>query len=444
MHAAKTACAALLGLFASLGLPALAAANPLDAFGLGARSIAMGGAVTSLVDDVSANYYNPAGLARSERLQLEFGYIYADPTLTINGGDLNVDASRGFQGGVLMPGRLLDRRVAVSLGLHLPDERVARLRALPQSQPRFTLYDNRPQRLTISASGAVEIVEGLTLGAGLTFLANTVGTLSLGGQLDIAQVEQTTLLSSLDVDLAAIRYLTAGVLWEAGEHLRLGVTFRDEFKLRLDLGVEVIGDLAFNGNVVQEDVTFKVMTYNVNLFSPRQVAFGVGWEEERWQASLDVTWVQWSRFPPPASRIEVTLDERLASIAALPPFEVPLSPAFHDILVLRAGGELQLYRGPVLEVLSRAGYVWEPSPAPEQPGITNYVDLDKHAVSLGLGLTLEEWIDLFPGPVGLDLTGQLIHLRPRAYLKDDPADPVGDFEARGHIWSGSLMTRFHF
>lgn len=441
----RRACACLGACALALLLAAApAAANPLDAFGFGARSVAMGGAVTSLADDFSANYYNPAGLARGRRLRLEFGYIYADPALTLNDADLNVDASRAFQGGVVMPGEVLGRRLAVSLGLHLPDERVARLRALPQGQPRFALFDNRPQRLTISASAAVEIVEGLTFGAGLTFLANTIGTLSLGGQLDISQIEQTTLLSELDVSLAAIRYLTAGVQWAAGEHLRLGLTYRDEFKLRLDLGVQVVGDLYFNGNPFLEDATFTVTTYNVNLFSPRQVAFGLGWEEERWQVGLDLTWVQWSRLPPEASRIEIQLDERLSALASLPPFETPLDPGFKDILIVRVGGELQLLRTEHVQLLGRAGYVWEPTPAPDQPGVTNYVDMDKHAASLGLGVTFEGVTSIFPGPIGLDLTGQALYLRPRTYLKDDPADPIGDYQARGQVLSASLMSRFLF
>ena len=57
-----------------------AQANPLDAFGFGARSVAMGGAVTAQVSDVSANYYNPSGLTDAHRLRLDLGYALVSPT----------------------------------------------------------------------------------------------------------------------------------------------------------------------------------------------------------------------------------------------------------------------------------------------------------------------------------------------------------------------------
>ena len=63
MHAITSAALISVGTF--LGLTSSAAAQPIDTFGMGSRSIAMGGAVTADVEDFTANYYNPAGLARA-------------------------------------------------------------------------------------------------------------------------------------------------------------------------------------------------------------------------------------------------------------------------------------------------------------------------------------------------------------------------------------------
>ena len=52
-----------------------ARANPLDTFGLGSREAAMGGAAAADVSDFSANYYNPAGLARARGLEIAIGYF---------------------------------------------------------------------------------------------------------------------------------------------------------------------------------------------------------------------------------------------------------------------------------------------------------------------------------------------------------------------------------
>jgi len=43
--------------------------------GVGARSVAMGGAFTGLADDAAALYYNPAGIARQEKDQFMAGYL---------------------------------------------------------------------------------------------------------------------------------------------------------------------------------------------------------------------------------------------------------------------------------------------------------------------------------------------------------------------------------
>ena len=148
-------------------------ASPLDAFGFGGRIPGLAGAGTAIADDFSANYYNPAGLASNPGLRLDLGYGFTQPRLRLNGADLGVDPHRGLHGGVLLCAPLLEHRFAASVGIFLPDGLVSRVRALPEAQPRFVMYDNRFQRLVITTSLSVEIVPDLFLGAGLTFLANT-------------------------------------------------------------------------------------------------------------------------------------------------------------------------------------------------------------------------------------------------------------------------------
>ncbi len=426
-------------------LAAPAAANPLDAFGFGARSIALGGAVTASVDDFSANYYNPAALASFDDLRMELGYLAVQPTLTLNDGDLDVDAPRGFQGGLSLPGRLFGHRVGVSLGLYLPDERITRVRALPQAQPRFELFDNRPQRIVITSGFAFEIVEDVYVGAALTYLSNTGGVLDIQGTVHLTDAERTKLTSAVDVDLAAIRYPSAGVLWAPERGLQLGATFRDEFSLALDLDVRVTGQVVSGANetVVVPDGKFILSSINHNLFSPRQVVAGAAWRARDWLVGLDVAWLQWSRFPSPTARvgIELALDPFKFDVPTPDP---PEDPDFHDIVVPRVGAEYRVIDGPRFGLTARAGYFYEPSPAPDQPGRTNYVDSDKHGASAGVGLRFSEWTEVFPKPILLDLAAQGVFLHSRRYVKDDPADPIGDYVAEGHTVGAAATLSFLF
>lgn len=442
MSRGRAAGALVLGL-AWVGSATGARANPLDAFGFGARGIAMGGAVTATARDVSANYYNPGGLAAADHLHIDLGYVYTQPQAELNGRDVGVDRASGFQGGFLLPGVLFDHRVAFSLGLYLPDDRITRLRALRQSQPRFELYDNRPQRLVITSSASVEIVEGLTVGAGVTYLSNTEGKLDVEGVVHLTDVERTRLTSAVDVNLRAVRYPSFGIMWRPGRHWRFGLAEREDFSLALDLDVDVHGRIVAGPTetTVVEAGRFFLTSINDNLFSPRQVVGGVAYEDDAFTAALDVAWLQWSGFPSSTATIDLSLDLKPIEFT-IPIPDKPLDPDFHDIVVPRLGLEYRPVRSESLEVAVRLGGFFEPSPAPDQAGATNYVDCDKLGLGTGVGLRLGPLHPargaLWPGPVTLDLAGQYIHLRERSYRKADPADGVGDYVAGGRVLGTAL------
>lgn len=426
-------------------LPASALANPLDELGFGAKAIALGGAATTFADDFSATYYNPAGLASSDALRLELGYAYNRPSLRLNDEDLGVDLTRGLQGGLVIPGRIFERRIAFGLGLFLPDERISRIRALPQGQPRFVLYDNRPQRLVISIAAGFEILEGLYVGAGMTFLSNTEGVLDIKGIVSASDVERTTLFSAVDVRLTAVRYVNAGILYQLGDNWRFGLSFRDEFSLELDLDVRVSGDVTLSAEdlVLVEDGLFALKALNHNLFSPRQLILGVGYRGDGWSVSFDLGWLQWSRFPPPTSTIEIELDLGALEFE-LPESDKPVDPNFSDIFVPRVGGEYQVFDSPYVDLVVRAGYFYQPSPAPAQSGLTNYVDSDRHGLCGGLGASFKVFESVLPRPIEIDLAGLFIVLEQRTYDKSDAADPVGDYVASGNYVGAAVTTRLKF
>ena len=53
---------------------------------------------------------------------------------------------------------------------------------------------------------------------------------------------------------------------------------------------------------------------------------------------------------------------------------------------------------------SGGGYGFVPTPVPDQTGITNYMDSDRHVVSAGVGLRY--FPRSAPGPINIDLGGQ--------------------------------------
>lgn len=433
-------------LVASAGV---AAANPLDSFGLGARAAGMASAAAAVATDFSANYYNPAGLARGRELRISIGYLWAEPQLSMNGRDNDVDPAHGVVFGAAAPGRAFGVPFAFGIGLYLPDDRVSRVRSLTQRTPRWELYDNRTQRLFLAANVAVEPLAGLSIGGGLSFMSATKGTLGIRGFVTYPDPALSELRHRVDADLEAVRYPQAGIRWAPLDWLEVGLVYRGQFQLDLKLDAVLDGDLiAFDAFTIA-GARVALESASVNAFLPQQVVLGVALRPRHdLLVAADLTWVDWSAYESPVSRVRYVLDipipEELqgsVTIPSAPPGTDPLPPRFRDRLVPRLGGEWRHALSPAFVLAARAGWAFEASPVPTQHGETNFVDADRHVLSVGLGLSMDVLPAILPKPLELDLHGQLFLFSERLVRKTDPADPVGDYRADGTITAaGATLT----
>ncbi|MFO0647033.1 MAG: outer membrane protein transport protein [Polyangiales bacterium] len=441
--------------FALALAPSLARANPLDMYGLGARSASLAGAVSADVHDTSATYYNPAGLARLRGLRVELGYFHAQPYLSMNGRDSGVPASHGLVAGIASPGRIFGLPFAVGIGLHLPDDRLSQVQAIPQWQPRWELYGVRLQRLYIAAMLAVSPVRWLRLGGGVAFMAATRGSVDISGVISVTNQAETSLAHTVDVDLSAVRYAQFGAQVDLGRGVTAAFSWRQRFALDLSI------DLALQGRIVAGPVdnpgsivvpgTYRLSSHTVAAYQPEQWVLGGAWViNPRWRVMLDLTWARWSSYENPTSSLQTSLELRLPPelagalrVPSIPP-SAPREPArFHDTLITRVGAE---FTAPIgrHSVAVRAGYAWDPSPVPEQPGVTNFVDSDRHIFTLGGGLALRRLGAVFPGTLSLDVYAAAQVLPSRAFAKASPVDLVGDFTAGGAVLSAGATLGAEF
>lgn len=431
----------------AIAVPAHARANPVDAFGFGARSPAMASAVTAGADDGSANYYNPAILATFPDVRVDVGYQLALPRLSINDQDLGVDTVRGFALSLNVPGRVGNTRVAFGGALFVPDQRLSRIRTLNSQQPRFQLFDNRPQRLFLAANLAVQLTDRLHVGGGVAYMSSTRGGVVLVGRVGFPDAEDSELDLAIDVDLETVRYGQAGVLWRHNDWLDIGVTLRTGFKVTLSQSFLVTGEVGpAGGEPVVEDGFLSLSTNAEDLFQPTQVAIGFRAQlTSRFELDFDATYQRWSTFTNPAADIDLALDvgdfNDLVDIPPAPPLP---DPHFADVLVPRVGFELLAADSFDRDVVVRGGYVYEPSPAPEQIGETNFVDNDKHTLSAGAGVTLRTLGSVFTRPVSFDAYLAATFLEPRSNGKLSPIDPVGDYRSTGRVWQAGVGSRWRF
>ncbi len=429
-----------LGL-ALVAAPCLARANPLDMYGFTSRSAALAGAVTGDVADPSANHYNPAGLARMRGFRLDAGYLHAAPSLRLNGADTAVDPSRGAIAALGAPGRLFGVRFAFGLAVHLPDDRLSQVRALPQQQPRWELYGVRLQRLFVAANLAVAITPWLRVGGGLAFMASTRGGIEIEGRIAALNPNTSQLTHTVDADLTSVRYLLLGAQADIGRRVNVGVSFRDEFRLDTQLDANLQGQIVVgpieNPRSLAIPGAYNLRSRTLTAFQPRQLNVGAAWRPtDRLRLGLDLAWVQWSRYENPTASLDVSLD--LVIPPSLPGISQPTVPRpaqrepmrFSDTLTVRVGGEYTVPLGRHSLDL-RAGYYWDPSPVPAQPGVTNFVDNDRHVASLGAGFTWRDPARWLAGAIHFDVHAAMQFVPSRDYAKADPNDAVGDYRAGG-------------
>ncbi|HEX8793357.1 MAG TPA: outer membrane protein transport protein [Polyangiaceae bacterium] len=433
-----------------------AAANPLDPFGFGSRETAMGGAVSADVSDFSASYYNPAGLAKAHGFELSIGYFRADHFLYMNGKDNGVDPVKGMVGGAVVPGKIFDFPFAIGVGFHVPDDRLTRVRALPQAQPRWEMYDNRNQRLWFGVDAAISPLPWLQLGGGVTFMAATIATLDISGDVDILNPYQSSLRHQVNADLTLVAYPDFGARIELSKAIAMALVYRGQFKLDLNVNANVdagaaVGPASSSG--AGSDLTrlrIALATDTIDSFLPQQVVLGWSWKlSDDLKTNLDVTWVNWSAYIPPVTKLQTNLNippPKGGWPAGIkpptPPAPVSIIPIqIEDRIVPHLGAEWRAIARSTWQGFLRGGYEYDKSPIGAQTGATNYVDRDRHAFSAGVGLRLLHPATVLPGDVRFDVHGQLSVLPTGTTVKQDPSDLIGSYTAGGHIWNvGATAT----
>jgi long-chain fatty acid transport protein len=446
--------ALVVALGGALASPRVARANPLDTFGFGSRQTAMGGAVAADVSNFAATYYDPAGLALARGLELAVGYFDAEHSLSMNGKSSGVEPVRGLVGGAVVPGRLGGIPFAFGLGFHLPDARLALVRALPQDQPRWELYDTRNQRMWFGVDAAIAVAPWLQIGGGATYMASTTATLDVGGHVDLSRSQDSSLRDAVDANLAAVVYPDFGVRLDLSRSASLALVYRGQFALDLDVAARFRAGLGFGHTGDLTTLALALQAHTVDAFLPQQAVLGASWRPlgDDLHANADLTWVNWSAYVPPVARIATALDVPPPAGGWPPGIAPPKVPAplvvqpieLHDRVVPHVGVEWRAIARTTWQGLLRGGYEFAKSPIGPQSGATNYVDRDRHSVSAGIGLRLAAPSSVLAGDVTLDAHAQLSVLPTSTTTKTSPADLVGDFTAGGHIWNVGASAGVQF
>lgn len=426
-----------------LATPSLLWAGPYEMFGTGPRAIGMGGAYAALGSDIAGLYYNIAGITQVERMHVEFGYVYAQPHLTINGEFHDVDQNRGTTFGVVVSTTIMGHRISTGVNTFIPDDHVLRFLVLPVHHPHFTLVANSNHTVVALVGMGIEIFDWMSIGIGSNVLGDNKGG------VDFTLYESRPSRGSLASEIGSYFSPMAGLLFKPFDWWQIGLSYREKVEMQLDLPntIDIPPIMGFdnNGIPIIRESRLILLAYTWSHFSPRQFELGTAFKpHQRVTVSADMTFMQWSEMQTDAPISIVYLSGGLADIFPAQNGPPPPAPNARDTWNPAVGAEYTALDHNNVQIDLRGGYRYRPTPIPEQTGLANYLDSNCHYISGGLGSTFRNFSEIIPRPLSLDFFVQYQLHEERIFHKTDPTDSIGDFRIEGHWWNvgGSMTLRF--
>ena len=435
----------LLGLLlGTLAVPA--GATNFRLFGPGPRYAAMVGAFTAVADDFTGGYANPAAILQTTSSRIGLGYQWSFEDLEANGELLDRDhrsADAVFLGfAFTVPFKdWLEDRIAFGYNFFQPVDFILSLEVPAASEPQYVLFEQYPRANVMHAALATDPLPWLLVGAGATFSTDLGGSLDLKPGIRSIDGSDST-LTTVDQEAKSLVSPDVG-LWIDGEGLSpalegwaFGATWRARFFVDLEIPITIL----LSGIPLQLDFISTL------IYTPETVTLGAAYRlGDDGVLALDLAWNRWSRYVAPSLVIDTDIEIPIL------PIELKNGPAidadFDDTISIRVGADLRAWDGEALDLWVRGGYGFDPSPVPEQTGISNFLDGDKHLLGLGVGLAFEELfgVDLRAATPTLHLTFQGQYFSPIDATKGadvDPSNPGSPtIEGEGFVYYfGTALT----
>ena len=360
-----------------------------NTFGLGARTMGMGGAFLAVADDFTSLYWNPAGLAQIRKFELYGSLSHSEQrvdTKFTRGRTAEVDSSKTRPNSIGLVYPLYTTRggIAFALGYNRPqnfDSTVA-IRGLdPSSDSVFSGLD--VDEMT-SNSGGIGI---WSFGAGV-FISDSIllgGSIDFWHGLSLNELDSAAAdINNIDPEIDSFAFQDSvdrvysglggrvGVLAFAGEHVTLGGTVTLPVGLEVSEVWEQITIVEFDDG--EGDVEGDDGSILFDIERPFEFGGGVAIKllDKRLRLAGDVQFTDWTQTeydPLPAEDAQNNF-----------------SRYYDSTIQVRVGAE---YRIPVIETSVRVGYFRDPIPFQDRE-----IDSDRDFLTLGVGKIFDQIIKI--------------------------------------------------
>ncbi|UCC41781.1 MAG: outer membrane protein transport protein [Candidatus Aminicenantes bacterium] len=367
-------------------LSSMALANGLNLNSLGSRALAMGGAFVGLADDFSTIFWNPAGIALFDKKYFGFygvdiipkGAYELSPKIPGLGKFTLVNAetaAKHYLAGMVAYYHPVSENVVAGLSVYTPSGLGAKwdgadFAVIANNDPSIK-WESKIGMVTIAPGLAYKINDQVFVGAALNINY---------AMFDIAMHAGAAEVDSLTVDLGQYEEsmngwgygATFGVLYKPNEKISLGATFRTASTVKFS-GEATISKMPLLGANTTSDLEREITW-------PMWIAGGIAFRPvEKLILTADLQWTQWSRIDV----IETTYKDPFWSLMMAMSGDDERPMYWDDALQIRFGAEYWSNN-----LAFRAGYYYDPSPAPDETMNVLLPSYDFHALTGGLGYYL--------------------------------------------------------
>jgi len=374
----------VLALTAFLSTTALP--NGLNLNSIGTKALSMGGAFVGLADDFSTIYWNPAGIAQFDKQYFGFYGVDILPTGTYKlspdipgiGEFTLVNAKterKHYLAGMVAYYYPVSENMVAGFGIYTPSG----LGASWDSADFAVLSNNDP---TVEWKSKIGVV---TFAPAIAYKVND--QLSVGvalninyGMFDVSMYAGATEAPLPVVDLGQYEETmngwgygaTFGVLYKATEKISVGATFRTASTVKFS-GEATISNLPLLG-ANSESVLDREVTW------PMWLAGGVAFRPlDELVLTADLQWTQWSKIDV----IETTYKDTFWTLMMEESGDDKRPMHWENALQVRFGAEYWMNN-----LAFRAGYYYDPSPAPDNTMNVLLPNYNFHVFTAGVGYNL--------------------------------------------------------
>ncbi len=363
-------------------------ANGVSLNSIGPKAAAMGGAFVGQADDATAVYWNPAGLVGQDAtINLSLVDVYEYPTY--KNETYGIDAE-GADEHYLSPHLFMNYakdKFAWGFGIYVPHglgadwdgdnftslagpEMLEGVIANPFAGKEFE-WKSKIAMISVSSSAAYQVSDRFSVGIAVNINHGSMEIKRGEDRLDIVSSPGDILLGSDGKIDTQYHEEVEG----SGTSFNLGVKYKIMENLDLGLAYHSPSVVALKGDATLAFATGDEELYvRRDLELPMWVGMGLSYKpNDRWTLNLDAQFTNWSTFDKMVT--QVLMEDSTENIVTHMDWE--------DCIQYRFGMEYKATKCLAL----RAGYFYDPAPAPDETLNFLFPSSENHNVAGGIGYT---------------------------------------------------------